>query len=197
MQAERRRRAHFQLPRAHAGNCSPAGFSFLYATNGIDLLEVRQTRALNNELLFRATYNAQHRPLTTVDAAGQTNIFTYNARGQPLSATDPKGETTTYTYDADGHLFAVDGPLPGTSDTVRAQFDVFSRIRTLTGVSGYTLTFDYDVMDRVTRITHPDGTFEQFTYDRLDLVTFRDRAGRQTFFEYDNIRNKITNRQYH
>ncbi|MBI3851714.1 MAG: hypothetical protein HY298_15780 [Verrucomicrobia bacterium] len=162
-------------------------FSFVYATNGIDLLEVRQTRAVNNELLFRATYNAQHRPLTTVDAAGQTNTFTYNARGQRLTATDAKGETTTYTYDADGHLFAVDGPLPGTNDTVTAQFDVFSRIRTLTSVSGYRLTFDYDVMDRVTRITHPDSTFEQFTYNRLDMVTFRDRAGRQTFFEYDNV----------
>jgi RHS repeat-associated protein len=163
-------------------------FSFIYATNGIDLLEVRQTRAVNNELLFRATYNAQHRPLTVVDAAGQTNTYTYNARGQPLTATNPKGETTTYTYDADGHLFAVDGPLPGTNDTVTAQFDVFSRIRTLTSVSGYRLAFDYDEMDRITRITHPDSTFEQFTYDRLDMVTFRDRAGRQTFFEYDNLR---------
>ena len=166
---------------------------FVYATNGIDLLEVRQTRAANNELLFRATYNAQHRPLTVVDAAGQTNIFTYNARGQRLTATNAKGETATYTYDADGHLFAVDGPLPGTNDTVTAQFDVFSRIRTLTSVSGYTLTFDYDVMDRVTRITHPDSTFEQFTYYRLDMVTFRDRAGRQAFFEYDNVR-QVKNR---
>ena len=161
--------------------------SFVYATNGIDLLEVRQTRAVNNELLFRATYNAQHRPLTVVDAAGQTNTYTYNARGQPLTATDAKGETTTYTYDADGHLFAVDGPLPGTNDTMTAQFDVFSRLRTLTSVSGYRVAFDYDVMDRVTRITHPDSTFEQITYDRLDMVTFRDRAGRQTFFEHDNV----------
>lgn len=160
---------------------------FVYATNGIDLLEVRQTRAVNNELLFRATYNAQHRPLTVVDAAGQTNIFTYNARGQRLTATNPKGETTTYTYDADGHLFAVDGPLPGSNDVSTATYDVFGRVRTMTGVSGYTLTFDYDVMDRVTRITHPDSTFEQVTYNRLDMVTFRDRAGRQTFFEYDNV----------
>jgi YD repeat-containing protein len=29
--------------------------SFLYATNGIDLLEVRQTRGANNELLARMT----------------------------------------------------------------------------------------------------------------------------------------------
>ena len=54
--------------------------------------------------------------------------------------------------------------------------------------SGYTLTFDHDDLDRLTKITHPDSTFEQFTYDRLDPVVIRDRAGRQTFLEYDNVR---------
>jgi RHS repeat-associated protein len=161
---------------------------FIYATNGVDLLEVRQTRAANNELLFRATYDAQHRPLTVIDASGQTNRFTYNARGQLLSATNPKEETTAYTYNTDGYLIAVDGPLPGTNDMFRATYDFFGRVRTLTGVSGYTLTFDYDAMDRVTKITHPDGTFEQFAYERLDLANFRDRSGRQTLFEYDKIR---------
>jgi YD repeat-containing protein len=55
-------------------------FSYIYASNGIDLLEARMTRAGKNELLFRATYNEQHLPLTTVDAAGRTNTFTYTIR---------------------------------------------------------------------------------------------------------------------
>ena len=42
-------------------------FSYTYDTNGIDLLEVRQTRAGNNELLSRATYNSQHLPLSVVE----------------------------------------------------------------------------------------------------------------------------------
>ena len=29
----------------------------------------------------QATYNAQHQPLTSTDAAGQTTTFTYNTRG--------------------------------------------------------------------------------------------------------------------
>ncbi len=95
-------------------------FSYLYANNGIDLLEVRMTRAGKNELLSRMTYNAQHLPLTTVDAAGQTNTFTYNSRGQLLTETNPKNETTSYTYDPNGYLIAVDGPLPGINDTVTA-----------------------------------------------------------------------------
>ena len=162
-------------------------FGMTYASNGIDLLEVRQTRAANNELLFRATYNAQHRPLTVVDAAGQTNAFTYDARGQLVRSTNAKGEITTYAYTADGYLLRADGPLPGTNDVVNVAYDALGRVRTMIGLSGYTLTFDYDAMDRVTKITHPDGTFEQFTYDRLDLSVVQDRAGRQTIFDYDAI----------
>jgi len=163
-------------------------FSYLYASNGIDLLEVRQTRAGNNELLGRMTYNPQHLPLTTVDAAGQTNTFTYNVRGQLLTETNPKGETTAYTYDTNGYLIAVDGPLPGTNDVATATYDAPGRTLTKTDVNGYTLTFEHDNMDRLTKITHPDSTFEQFTYNRLDVTNVTDRAGRQTLFEFDNVR---------
>jgi len=107
-------------------------FSYIYSTNGIDLLEVRMTRAGKNELLSRTTYNAQHLPLTAVDAAGQTNVFTYNARGQLLTKTNPKNETTSYSYDTNGYLIAVDGPLPGTNDTTTATYDSFGRVRTRT-----------------------------------------------------------------
>ena len=71
---------------------------------------------------------------------------------------------------------------------VTATYDALGRMRTKTDESGYTLTFEYDDMDRLTKITHPDSTFEQFTYDRLDVTHVRDRAGRQTLFEYDNVR---------
>ncbi len=162
--------------------------SYVYATNGVDLLEVRQTRGANNELLARATYDSQHRPLTMTGADGQTTTNTYNARGQLLTTSNPKGETTAMTYDVDGYLTAVDGPLPGTNDMVTATYDVFGRTRTVIDESGYTLTFDYDAMDRLTRVTFPDATFSQYAYNRLDLVSVLDSAGRQTLIEYDNMR---------
>ena len=168
----------------------PAGrtFSYDYATNGIDLVGIRQARAGNNELLFKATYNSQHQPLTVSDASGQTNIFTYNARGQLLTARNPKNETTSYAYDTNGYLVAVDGPLPGTNDIATATYDAFGRVWTKTDVSGYTLSFEYDALDHLTKITHPDSTFEQITYNRLDPVVIQDRAGRQTSLEYDPLR---------
>jgi YD repeat-containing protein len=162
--------------------------SYLYDSNGIDLREIRQTRAGNNELLFKATYNTQHLPLTIVDAAGQTNTYTYNARGQILTSTNPRNEMARYSYDADGYLIAVDRELAGTNDVLTATYDSFGRIRTITDESGYTMTFDYDALNRLTRLTHPDATFSEFTYDRLDLVDIRDRDGRHTSLEYDNVR---------
>jgi RHS repeat-associated protein len=161
--------------------------SFLYDTNGVDVLEIRQTRGTNNELLFKATYNNQHRPLMTVDAAGQTNTFRYNARGQLLSNTNPKSETTTYTYDDNAYLTAIDGALPGTDDAVSIGYDAFGRVQSITGVTGYTLVFDYDALNRLLRVTFPDSTFIQHTYDRLNVVDIRYRDGRHTLLEYDNL----------
>jgi RHS repeat-associated protein len=169
-------------------------FSFVYDTNRIDLIEVRMTRAGKSELLSRMTWNGQHRPVTRVDAAGQTNTYTYNARGQLLTVTNPKGETTAFTYDQNGFFLVADGPLPGTNDTVTFTYDAFGRPHSATDVSGYTLSFDYDAMDRPSRVTYPDSTFRQYTYDRLDLTALRDRAARTTSFEHDNMRQlrKVT-----
>lgn len=163
-------------------------FSFLYASNNVDLLEARQTRGTNNELLISATYNAQHRPLTLRDAAGQTTTNSYNARGQLLTTRNPKGEITYFSYDGNGYLLRVDGPLPGTNDFSTFTHDSFGRIRTWTDESGYQLTFDYDAMDRPTKITYADASFQEYTYNRLDLAQIRDRAGRFTTMEYDNLR---------
>jgi len=166
-------------------------FSATYAANGIDLLQ-RWAHGVDylqswqlNELLSQMTYNAQHLPLTSQDAAGQTTTNTYNARGQVLTWTNAKNETTTYSYDANGYLTSIDGPLPGA--TITFTYDSFGRVRTKTDESGYTLTFDYDALDRRTKITFPDATFEQFTYTYLDQTLMQDRAGRQTTFEYNAV----------
>ncbi len=166
-------------------------FSYSYASNGIDLLEIRQTRAGNNELLSQMTYNSQHHPRTTKDAAGQTTTYTYNSRGQLLTETNPKGETTSYSYDPNGYLTIVNYPLPGTNDAVRLSYDAFGRLRTVTDSDDYTVTADYDALDRLTKLTHPDASFEQFSYNRLDQVAWRDRAGRTTTYAYDSIQQLI------
>jgi YD repeat-containing protein len=164
-------------------------FSYKYADNGIDLLEIRQTRAGQNELLSHINYNTQHLPISSGDAAGQITTYTYNPRGQVLTRTDPKNEVTTYSYNRDGYLTSIDGPLPGDSTTFT--YSPAGRVQTRTNNSGYILHFDYDALDRLIKITYPDSTFDQFTYMLLDLVLITDRAARHTSFEYNNVRQMI------
>jgi RHS repeat-associated protein len=58
-------------------------------------------------------------------------------------------------------------------------------VRTRTSRDGYTVTFDYDNLDRLTRVTYPDATTTELSYARLDLVTYQDRLGHKSTYEYD------------
>lgn len=190
----------YQLFRNSLGNVTnsidPAGrtFTYVYATNGIDLLEVRQTRGTNNQLLASYTYNSQHLPLTITDTSAKTTRIGYNSYGQVLSITNALNEITGFTYDSAGRLLSVDGALAGTSDTVSFTYDGFDRIKTITDVDGYTVTNSYDAFDRIVTNAYPDGTIETVTYNRLDPATVKDREGRITQYEFDGIRQlrKIT-----
>ncbi len=167
-------------------------FTYVYSTNGVDLLEVRMTRNGQNQLLQQTTYNDQHLPLTVTDAAGQTNSFTYNPRGQILTMTNPRNETTAFGYDARGYLIWIDGALPGTQDRSTFTYDAIGRPHTLTDGDGYTVTFDCDDLDRLTKVTFPDGTYYQITYDRLRPGTVRDRLGRITTYAYNSLAQPIS-----
>jgi RHS repeat-associated protein len=167
--------------------------SSVYASNGIDLLEVRQTTGAQNQLLASySNYTAQHVPQTMTDAAGRTSSVTYNSAGQPLTITNAKSEVTTLSYNTEGQLLSVDGP--GSGDTTTFTYDGYGRPRTLTTPEGYSTTTDYDLFDRVTKVTYPDGSYDSYTYDRLDLSTVRDRLGRVSRFYYNARRELVGTR---
>jgi RHS repeat-associated protein len=155
--------------------------TYVYAANNVDLLEVRQTTGSLNDLLVQyGSYNAQHRPLTVTDAAGQTTTFTYNSYGQMLTATNALSQTSTYAYDSggDGYLTTVTHPVSGSTSTYA--YDDFGRLRSVTGPDGYATTTDYDALDRITAVTYPDGTQDLWQYERLNNTAQRDRLGRWT-----------------
>ncbi len=189
--------------------------TFIYATNDIDLLETRQKTGPNTadyEVLGKATYNAQHLPLTVTDASGRVTTMTYNSAGQVSTVTNAKSEVTSYFYDpagnpagsrlpngdrdpaATGYLVAVDGPLAGTSDTTTFAYDGYGRLRTTTDSEGFAVTVDFDLFDRPTVTTFPDATFTQAVYDKLDLIKRRDRRGQWSFFQYNKLRQMITSK---
>jgi RHS repeat-associated protein len=177
----------------------PAGrvTAYVYDTNAIDLLEVRQQTGGINELLASFTYNTQHLPLTATDASDQTTVYTYNVAGQIKTITNAKNEVTTYNYDTNGYLQNIVGALPGAITSFT--YDGFGRLRTTTDSEGYTVTVDYDAiggdptktLNRVAKVTYPDGTYEQVTYDRLDPEWTRDRLGRWSRKFYDSLRHVV------
>jgi RHS repeat-associated protein len=166
--------------------------SYVYSSNLVDLLEMRQTTGTNNELIGKFLYNTQHLVTAALDAAGQLTTNTYNARGQILTTTNPRGETRTYSYDTNGYLLSVDGPLPGSADSLAFTYDAVGRLQTARDTDGYTVTNYYDNLDRLTNVIHPDGTFSSFTYDKLDCVADQDRLGRVTRFTYDALRRQTS-----
>ena len=169
---------------------------YVYDTNGVDLLEVRQqTSPTTSDLLTSYSGYVNGQAQFVLDAAGQTNTTSYNLAGQVLTTTNAKGETITNTYFTTGtlagRLQSVDGPLPGTSDTTQYTYDSKGRVRTVTDSEGYTTTTDYDDFDRVTKVTYPDNTYTQMTYNRLDPEWTRDRKGNWSRQWVNGIRQVI------
>ncbi len=175
--------------------------SYIYDTNGIDLLEIRQTTGAANELVRQLTYNPQHQPLTDRDAAGQVSTFAYNAYGQILTRKNAKDETITYAYGDGtlghpvGYLSSVMSPQFNNVSAVTAfTYDLANRVRTVTDSDNYVITTDYDNLDRPTQVTYPDGTNQQFQYSQdfghgtttiLDLTRSKDRRGLWTTRHYN------------
>ncbi len=161
--------------------------TYTYDTNGIDMLQVRQTKPGGSDLLATyGGYTTEHQPTTVNDAAGQTTATTYNVAGQPLTVTNAKNETTTYAYEGTtGHLTSVTGPVA--SAITSYTYDDLGRVHTITDADGYTVTDDYDALNRLTRRTYPDGTFRSVSYDRLDIAEARDRRGRVFKYFYDRL----------
>jgi len=167
-------------------------FSFIYASNNIDLLQTLMTRNGQSQLRQSATYNAQHLPLTITDAAGQTTTMTYDSRGQFLTMTDPNNLTVTYGYNSNGFLTSITGPLGSASDQITITYDAFNRVQTFTDTAGYTVTYAYDVFDRLVSKTYPDGTSEEFVHNLLDVVAIKDRLGRWGTNTYNANRQMVS-----
>ncbi|MFZ1983121.1 MAG: DUF6531 domain-containing protein, partial [Desulfatitalea sp.] len=88
--------------------------------------------------------------------------FTYSAAGT-VAAYE---HITTYTYTSKGQVLTIDGPLPGTQDTVSYTYDPvtgdrLTETRPLVGTTTYT----YDAAGNMESVTDPNGVATVITYD--------------------------------
>jgi RHS repeat-associated protein len=180
---------------------------FVYDTNDIDLLEVRQkTSPSGYSTIAKFSSYTKHLPQTYIDAAGRVWSYTYNSAGQPEFVTDPDHHLTSYQYNNQGYLVQIVHPkYPGDNgppnnlylSVTSFTYDASGRVRTRTDSEGYVVTYDYDDADRLTRETFPDGTTREYNWDRLDLSSVKDRtlpvgtSGRYRY-AYDAQRNLKT-----
>ena len=118
-----------------AGNISnyidPVGRQTIFTydpSNLIDLLMVQQSVGSGNAVIGLFTYNAQHRPLTYTDAAGQTTSYAYNAVRQLTQVTDPLGNVTVYQYNPLGYLTAIINANGAVQESFT--YDPFGRVAT-------------------------------------------------------------------
>ncbi len=163
---------------------------YTYATNNINLLSVAQVAAGATNILAQYTYNSQHLPLTSIDAAGQTNFYGYNTDGHLVAMTNALNEIVLLDYDTNGYLTNVfAGTITQLLSTNSFTYDGYGRVRTVTDPLGYTVTTSYDLADRPTNITYMDGTYQQIVYNYLDPVLQRDRDGHWTSMAYDPLRH--------
>ena len=168
--------------------------TYTYATNGLDLLEVRQVVSGGTDLLQSFSgYNSAHLPATATDGSLQDTDFTYNSFGQPLTVINAKSETTTFTYETTTqNLLSIAGPVSGANTTLT--YDAIGHVESIETSDGYIVEFDYDALGRVIASAYPDATTETFTYDRLDLTEVKDRLGRITRHFYDAYGRRIATR---
>jgi RHS repeat-associated protein len=166
----------------------PAGrtYSFTYDADGADLLTVSNTTGGADDLLFTASYNLQHEPVSITDASGGTSTFAYNSRGQTVSATDALGNITKYTYDGRGYLTGIQGPVAGATQAFT--YDGAGRVASTTDPAQGTVAFTYDDADRPLTATFPDGTKASVTYHLLELASRTDRLGQTAHLAYDAAR---------
>jgi YD repeat-containing protein len=164
---------------------------FSYASNEIDLIEVKQKNAGGTyDTLFTGTYNSINRPLEVTGPDGETTSYAWNSRGQLTSVTNALSETIEYTYDADGYLKFINPALSGTADQIALTYDSAGRVGTRSQW-GYTQTYEYDNLDRITKITYPDSTTEQVIYEALHVRWMKDRLNRWTRQDVNAIQKVV------
>lgn len=156
--------------------------------NSIDLSSITQeTGSVVDSTIRQTSYNYQHRPITTVDAAGQLWVNSFNEVGELSSDTNPLGEANHYSYDSTWNLISVTNANGVTAGQLT--YDSANRVATFTDSEGRVLAYSYDAADRLVKVVYPDGTAKSFVYDKLDLVSSTDRIGRVKTYSYDANRN--------
>jgi RHS repeat-associated protein len=161
---------------------------YSYAANGLDVTEVRQS-APGQDAVVVAQYNwdDRRRLVSMTDASGGVSRYGHDERGRPVQFIDPRGVVTVMQYEERGYRTSA-SDLLGRMVPETFRYDHIGRPSERTLSDGGIVRYTYDDLDRLTGIHYPDKTSITMEYDKLDLVLYRDRAGRETRYIYNPLR---------
>ena len=174
-----------------------------YYANGLDVSSVVNA---NTTTVMTATYNTKHQPLTITDQSNNgVTTFTYKDWGAPSTTTDAQGTGTRNLFNSAGWVgsaqYSNAPATPGGSRSWKTvggfTYDTIGRLKTATDAASLTTTYEYDDLDRITAMVYPDSTRAEVTYLNERPATVKDRSGRISYYDYDNLKRltKMTDAQ--
>jgi RHS repeat-associated protein len=166
---------------------------FIYAANGIDLLQWVGPNAEQVVSNYFAPGNTIHQPDAIFDALNEGTYYIYNSCGQVTSVQTPAGLTTTniyYTSGASANLLSTTIDLQITRTNAYTYY-ANGLVETKTDNRGLTTTYTWDNLQRLTGVSYPDSTTTSNAYTYLDLTGMKDRLGNWDNFGYNAIRQRI------
>ena len=142
-----------RLDRAQTVNYADASVTSNYDANGrLTSLSDTQGGTIN------WTYDNADRVLTEQTAQGGTILYGYNTAGQRASMAVSGQPAVNYGYDAAGRLASISQG----GETFGYNYDMLSRLTSMTRPNGVNTSYGYDALDRLTRMTH--GAIEDYQY---------------------------------
>lgn len=180
---------------------TPSGLTHTVSTqrnitlaDGDDLLslETLTTLVTVGGHTFESVFDAATRTYTTTSPEYRTSTTTVDELGRVIKSEIPGLYPVTYVYDADGRLESVTQAAPDGSESRTSSYEYFAHsggpnpdlraglLKSQTGPTGLTTTFDYDILARTSSQTVPS----------TPGATSED--ARQIAFEYDANGNLIS-----
>ncbi|MCX6303556.1 MAG: cohesin domain-containing protein [Bacteroidetes bacterium] len=168
-----------QVARSGSGMTTTHEYFEYNLTNDI----TRRTDANGNSTSY--TYDPNGNLLQVTDPLGKETVVTYNSSGQPLTMTNPNGITTQFGYSNTTGMQNTFS-IPALSLSSAMNFDLSSRLLSVSDFKGDTTKYQYDYNDNLVWEKNALNHTTTYSYDANDnLVTITNAKNGVTTMTYD------------
>lgn len=133
-------------------------------------------------------YDKLNRPISVMDALGNTTRYQYNLLGLTTVMTDANGAATLYEYDGLNRLTQI--TYVTDNEVVTYEYGVLGNRTAMTDSLGVT-TYGYDDLSRLTQVTNPSQQTVSYGYDLVgnrtsltypdDIIPYRGKSVTYTY----------------